>query len=271
MHTHRRLLTAAAATAAVLLVAAWASPSPPWPARLVLPRVLPRRTVAVPILMYHRVGPLTPRLSAMTTALTVPPAQFAAQMRWLHAAGYHALTQEQLFEALEHHARLPRRPVLITFDDGYQDVLWNAAAVLHRLHMPATAYVITSRISGADSSFLTWGDLGSLERLGFDIGSHTADHVELPYVSRAEARRQLEESRRALEQHLGHPVQWFSYPAGAEDPAVLPLVRGAGYVLAVTTHPGVLQSSRHPFELRRYEILASTGVAGLAALLGHRT
>ena len=157
--------------------------------------------------------------------------------------------------------------MLITFDDGYRDVLWNAGPVLHRLHMPATAYVITSRISGPDPSFLTWDQLGVLEKLGFDIGSHTIDHLELPFISRALAREQLVESRRALEQHLGHPVQWFSYPAGAENAAVLPLVRRAGYVLAVTTHPGELQSARHPFELRRYEVLDTTGVGGLRALL----
>jgi len=191
-------------------------------------------------------------------------------MRWLHGAGFHPLTQEQLYAALEQRAPLPRRPVLITFDDGYRNVLWNAAPVLHRLHMPATAYVITGRISGPDASFLTWDELGALQRLGFDIGSHTVDHLELPLVSTAEARRQLVESRLALEHHLGHPVQWFSYPAGAENPAVLPLVRRAGYVLAVTTQPGRLQSGRHPFELRRYEVLDTTGVSGLRALLGGR-
>ena len=265
--TPRRLLVLLAAAAAVPVFAGWSSPSPPWPARLSLPRVLPARAKAVPILMYHRIAPFSPRLPAITNALSVPPAEFVAEMRWLHRAGFHALSQAQLFAALEHGAPLPRRPVLITFDDGYRDVLWNAGPVLHRLHMPATAYVITSRMSGPDSSFLTWDQLGVLEKLGFDIGSHTVDHLELPFISRALAREQLVESRRALEQHLGHPVQWFSYPAGAENAAVLPLVRRAGYVLAVTTHPGELQSARHPFELRRYEVLDTTGVGGLRALL----
>ena len=265
--TNHRLLAAVAAPAAVLLLAGWVSPSPPWAPRLALPRVLPARTVAVPILMYHRVAPLSPRLPAITNALTVSPADFAAEMRWLHRAGFRALTQEQLFAALERGARLPRRPVLITFDDGYRNVLWHAAPVLHRLRMPATAYVVTGRISGPDPSFLTWDELGALQRLGFDIGSHTVDHLELPLLSPAQAREQLVASRLALEQHLGHPVQWFSYPAGAEDASVLPLVRRAGYVLAVTTHPGRLQSARRPFELRRYEVLDTTGVSGLRALL----
>jgi peptidoglycan/xylan/chitin deacetylase (PgdA/CDA1 family) len=269
MPTRRRLLVTLAAAAAVLPLAGWTSPSPPVPKPLKLPRLLPARTVVAPILMYHRIAPYSSRLTAMTNALTVSPEQFAAEMRWLHAAGFHAVSQAQLFDALERGARLPRRPIVITFDDGYRDVLWNAAPVLHRLHMPATAYVITSRISGPDSSFLTWDELGSLEKLGFDIGSHTVDHLELPYLSQAQAWHQLIASRRALEQHLGHPVQWFSYPAGAEDPAVLPLVRRAGYVLAVTTHYGEVQSAQHPFELKRYEVLDTTGVGGLRALLLH--
>ena len=236
--------------------------------RLALPSALPNRSLAVPILMYHRVGPIEPRQPAITDALTVQPAVFASQMRWLRASGFHAITERQLFDALERGARLPANPVLITFDDGYRDILWNAAPLLARLHMPATAYVITGRISGPDTSFLTWPELRRLEALGFDIGSHTVHHVALTHVSPVQALTELEASRRALERHLRHPVQWFAYPAGAEDAAVLPLVRRAGYVLAATTRRGDLQLANRPFELRRDEILDTTGVRGLAALLG---
>jgi peptidoglycan/xylan/chitin deacetylase (PgdA/CDA1 family) len=158
---------------------------------------------------------------------------------------------------------------MITFDDGYRDVLWNAAPVLARLHMPATVYVISGRISGADSSFLTWDELRALERKGISIGSHTVHHVELPRLSRADAYAELMNSREALQQHLGHPVQWFSYPAGREDAATQRLVASAGYVLAVTTQPGSFQQADTPLALHRYEILGATGVSGLAALL-HR-
>ena len=229
---------------------------------------MPRRSIVVPILMYHRVGPLNSRAPAITNALTVPSAVFAAQMRWLRAAGFHAISQRRLFDALEYGVRLPSSPMLITFDDGYRDVLWNAAPVLARLHMPATAYVITSRISDGDPSFLTWPELRILQARGFDIGSHTVHHLELPHLPPQQAFYELLASRRALERHLGHPVQWFAYPAGAEDAAVLPLVRHAGYVLAVTTQPGDVQAANHPFLLHRVEILDTTGVRALAALLG---
>jgi peptidoglycan/xylan/chitin deacetylase (PgdA/CDA1 family) len=236
--------------------------------RLALPATLPARTLRVAILMYHRIDVLRPTLPAITRALTVAPADFAAQMRWLHAHGYHAITQTQLFEALERGRPAPAKPVVITFDDGYRDVLKYAAPVLARLHMPATAYVITGRISGPDVSFLSWLQLNALEQDGVEIGSHTVHHSELPSLSDPVALQELIQSRRALEEHLGHPVQWFSYPAGRFDDRTEALVRQAGYVLAVTTEAGSDQDAQAPLALHRYEIQDTTGVRGLAALLG---
>jgi peptidoglycan/xylan/chitin deacetylase (PgdA/CDA1 family) len=92
-------------------------------------------------------------------------------------------------------------------------------------------------------------------------------HVELPTLSDGAALAELRDSRALLERKLGHPVQWFAYPAGAEDARVVALVRQAGYVLAVTTRPGTSQDASNPLELHRYEVLDSTGVTGLAALL----
>src|SRR5262249_18606629 len=125
-------------------------------APLHLPAKPPDRQLTIPILMYHRVAPALPAGPDITRRLTVTSADFSAQMEWLKRHGWHAVTQRQVFDALERGARLPRKPIAITFDDGYRDVLWNASPVLTRLHMPATEYVITDRISGSDVSFLTW-------------------------------------------------------------------------------------------------------------------
>ena len=220
-------------------------------------------SVRLPILEYHRVS-ARPTASEVTRALTVSPQEFAAEMTWLHDAGFHAVTEGQLLGAFALGLPLPPRPIMITFDDGYRDVLWNAAPVLHRLHMPATAYVIVDRI-GTDSSFLTWGELGRLERLGFDIGSHTVHHVDLTAVPPATVRAELVDSRRELERGLGRSVYWLSYPLGRFDPAVAAAARRAGYLLAVTEVPGVRQTS--PLALHRFEILDSTGLRGLKTLL----
>jgi peptidoglycan/xylan/chitin deacetylase (PgdA/CDA1 family) len=231
--------------------------------------VLPRRTIWLPILMYHRVGPLKASLPAITRALTVTSEEFSMQMHWLIRHGFHAVTELEAFDALEKGEPLPPKPVMITFDDGYRDVLWNAAPTLSRLDLPATSYVITGRISGPDPSFLTWPELGKLEAGGITVGSHTVHHLEIPFLSTSQALAELEQSRKALERHLHHPVQWFAYPGGAEDTHAAQLVRQAGYVLAVTTAPGGRQDASAPLALHRFEILDTTGVAGLRALLNH--
>ncbi|HEX4520694.1 MAG TPA: polysaccharide deacetylase family protein [Gaiellaceae bacterium] len=233
-----------------------------------LPAPVPNRTIDLPVLMYHRVGPILASQPAVTQTLTVSPANFAAQMTWLHAHGYHAITPRQAFEALEYGRPLPAKPVMITFDDGYRDILWHAAAVLHRLHMPATAYIITGRVSGPDPSFLTWPELVRLEKFGFTIGSHTVTHRDLRLMSSTEAYRELRDSRLALQQHLGRPVQWLAYPFGAENASVVALALKAGYVLALTTQGGVTQSGAQPLLLHRYEVTDSTGVSGLAGIVG---
>jgi peptidoglycan/xylan/chitin deacetylase (PgdA/CDA1 family) len=225
------------------------------------------RVLQVPILMYHRIDALTPRLAPITRRLTVTPADFASEMEWLRRNGFHALTEEQLRAALERGAALPRHPVLITFDDGYRDVLGKAAPVLHRLDLPATAFVITGRISGPDPSFLTWGELRRLEQDGVEIGSHTVTHRELTHLDSGAALHELVAARTVLEAHLHRPVPWLAYPAGAEDARIVALARRAGYALAMTTRPGSRQDGRDPLELRRFEVLDTTGVRGLAALL----
>ncbi len=232
-----------------------------------LPHRLPDRTLNVPILMYHRVGKLPAVVGPYSAGLTVSTSAFDAQMEWLHRNGFHAITPLQLFDALEWGGKLPPRPVLITFDDGYADVLYNAEPILHRLGMPAVAFVITDRVSGADASFLTWSELRDLERDGFTIGSHTVHHRDLTAMSTAQAWYELEHSRAALEERLGVPVDWFAYPAGAYDATVASLARRAGYLLAVTTQPGTVQFARDPLTLHRDEILGGERVATFAALL----
>jgi peptidoglycan/xylan/chitin deacetylase (PgdA/CDA1 family) len=259
----------AALLASVVVTAAWGSfPGlQAFDSQLRLPSPLPHRTLVLPILMYHRIGALRQSLPAITRRLTVTPAAFRSQMVWLKQNGFHAVSQLRVFLALEDGAPLPRKPVMITFDDGYRDVLWNASPVLERLRMPATEYVITGRTSGPDPSFLTWGELRVLEQRGITIGSHTVTHRPLTWLTRADAFAELRNSRRALERHLGHPVYWFAYPYGDENPAVVALARRAGYLLAVTTQAGVVQSADQPLLLHRQEVIDTTTASGLGDLL----
>ena len=237
--------------------------------RLRLPAELPAGTITLPVLMYHRIDRPARGLPDLTQRLTVAPRDFAAQMAWLSGHGYHAVTQQQVFAAVVRGRPLPARPVLVTFDDGYRDVLVHAVPVLARLHMPATAYVITDR-TGNDTRgpWLSWADLRRMERIGIDIGSHTINHRDLTAMPPARALDELVRSRLRLEARLHHPVQWFAYPFGAFNPRVEALTRRAGYVLAVTTQPGRAQNRSRPLALHRNEVLDTTGVPGVASFVG---
>jgi peptidoglycan/xylan/chitin deacetylase (PgdA/CDA1 family) len=236
--------------------------------RLRLPQPLPRRRVAVPILMYHRINVSSPGEPAITRRLTVHPADFARQMRWLRRHGYNTVAQRQLFDALMHGRPLGKRPIMITFDDGYRDAFYKAAPVLAKLGMQATAYVISDRVVNGDRTFLSPGLLRRLEQRGIEIGSHTVSHADLTQLSDRELLAELMGSRRSLERTLRHPVQWLAYPFGSYDGRVERLARRSGYVLAVTTEEGTLQSAGRPLALQRLRVLDSTGVRGLADLLG---
>ena len=228
------------------------------------------RTLHVPILMYHRVNVVTAATPAISRRLTVAPAQFARQMAWLHGHGYHTLTQRQLLAALGCKGTLPPKPIVVTFDDGYADVFFEASTVLARFRMHATAYVITGRISAGDPTFLTWPLLKALEQRGIEIGSHSVSHRDLTTLSDRELRTELSASRRVLERRLEHAVPWLAYPFGAYDARIVASARRAGYRLAVTTQSGDTQSRERPLELQRLRVLDSTGVAGLAAMLSDR-
>lgn len=232
-----------------------------------LPARSSNRKLRVPILMYHRIHAAPP---SSHRSLTVHPVDFARQMRWLKQHGYRTITQRELYDALFLGKPLGPKPIMITFDDGYSEVFHKAVPVLKRLGMRATAYVISGRTLRSDTVFLTWHLLRALERDGVEIGSHTVEHRHLTSLSDGEALRELVRSRRAFERRLGHPVQWLAYPFGAYDSRIERLARRAGYVLAVTTEHGVVQSARRPLALRRLRVLDSTGVAGLAAMLGGR-
>jgi len=96
------------------------------------PSPLPTRQRVVPILMYHRIDYVTASTPAATKALTVSPEDFRHEMKWLKGHGYHTVTQRSLFNALMCGSHLRRKPIIVTFDDGYRDVYRYASPVIER-------------------------------------------------------------------------------------------------------------------------------------------
>jgi peptidoglycan/xylan/chitin deacetylase (PgdA/CDA1 family) len=184
--------------------------------------------------MYHAVS------DGLEDPLAVRLADFERQLSDLVAAGYRGATARQILERPG-----DGRLLHLTFDDAYASVA-NALPTLRRLRLPATIFVCTDyardgrplaipeleRVDARDElRTLTWNELEALvEDDLIDVGSHTKTHVHLPQLSDSELREELDESRHAIEDHLGRPAPFIAYPFGEEDGRVRAATRNAGYI-----------------------------------------
>jgi peptidoglycan/xylan/chitin deacetylase (PgdA/CDA1 family) len=214
-----------------------------------------RHTGPVPILVYHALGTAPP--SEPYPGLYVAKAVFVAQMRWLAAHGYQAVTLDEVMRAWFHGGTLPAKPIVITFDNGYPEQATFAPQVLSRYGWPGVLNEITA-------NHLHPAQLRRLVALGWEIDSHSVSHPDLTTLSIAQLRYQVVASRRYLQRLLGVPVDSFCYPSSKYDAAVIAAVRAAGYTNATTENSGYATKD-DPFQLARFEIEGGQGVAGLAA------
>src|SRR5439155_15928301 len=132
------------------------------------------RRMPVPILMYHVIGTRPP--SAPYPELWVAPATFAAEMTALRHAGYYAITLRQAYDAWRRGGSLPRRPMVVSFDDGYLGDWTNARPVLRRLRWPG---VLNLELDNVQAGDLTASRVRGLIRAGWEIDSHTISHPDL--------------------------------------------------------------------------------------------
>lgn len=179
----------------------------------------------------------------------MPEDAFARQLRRLHGRGYEGLTVAEA-ERRTAQGTLPRRTVVVTFDDAYTSTL-RAQPLLDELGYPATVFVVTSFAdSGAPLSWpgieqwaggphadelepLSWTQLERLHETGWEVGSHTVTHPKLPETDQATLTRELEESRRRIIGHVGH-CETIAYPYGLADDRVATAAREAGYRTGLT-------------------------------------
>jgi len=209
------------------------------------------------VLLFHRVTDLVPE-----DGLTVSVARFRRVCRLL-ADRFRVVPLAEVHDAVLRRRTPPPRTVAITFDDCYRDNL-DAARILAEHRLPATFFVPTAYV-GTDHAFpwdshlpslpnLTWDDVREMADLGFEIGSHTVSHPDMGRVSRAEARRELVESRETLQKQLGRPVRWFAYPFGGRghfQTELLSVVVEAGYEACFSAHGGFVRPDGDPRLLPR--------------------
>ena len=212
--------------------------------------------------MYHVIAP-TPAGAAFPD-LFVRPSDFAGQMRWLAAHGFHAVTLHQVYTYWLRGTPLPAQPIVLTFDDGTLGQHTHALPVLRKLHWPG---VLNLKVNAVKSKYtLPAWRVHDMLAAGWELDAHTITHPDLTHVDDARLWQEVHGSRVEL-QHLFHvPVDFFCYPSGRYDARVIAAVRRAGYLGATTTNYGLARPA-DPYTLSRVRIDGSDGVTGFARKL----
>jgi peptidoglycan/xylan/chitin deacetylase (PgdA/CDA1 family) len=231
----------------------------------------------IPILMYHSVSDAcAPRFRRFA----IRPGTFEAQMRYLSEQGFTTLTVSGLIEAMSGRAALPRKPVVLTFDDGFADFYEAALPVLQRYGQTATLYVVSGAV-GKTSTWLegigegkrpmaTWSNLIEIQKCGVEIGAHTVSHAALDLLPAAAARDEIANSKRMLEGGLGCPVSSFAYPFGYQNATVRGVVKAEGYSSACAVRYKMCTPQDDRFALPRHIALDSWDSKTFAAVLEGR-
>jgi peptidoglycan/xylan/chitin deacetylase (PgdA/CDA1 family) len=208
-----------------------------------------------PVFTLHKVAP--PPTGTRDPFEFVSPAELDEMLGRLLAAGLQPATLSDLCAE----PATPRRRFVITFDDGYANVVSNALPVLHRYGVKAVQFLVAGKLGGRNDWDLAKGD--TEERLmdeaqvrdwlaaGHAIGSHSLTHANLRKISPAAAREEVSSSRKLLEDRFGVRVEHFCHPYGLHNDAVRELVSAAGYRSACTVEFGVNRSEQDLLELRR--------------------
>jgi peptidoglycan/xylan/chitin deacetylase (PgdA/CDA1 family) len=189
----------------------------------------------IPILMYHSIESM-PKTTKMRS-LHVPPRRFKFQMWVLKILGYRGLSIRQLKPYLKGEKK--GKVVGITFDDGYQNNLMNAAPILKKYDFSATCFIVTDSIGSSNSWDLNKGitqrplmnknEINNWLSLGMDIGAHTKSHIDLTTVSVRKAKEEIYDCKEQLETFFNTEITDFCYPFGRFDNLVSNIVKESGY------------------------------------------
>jgi len=204
-----------------------------------------RDRYVVPILTYHHVG--IP--SGKWRLNDVSEKSFDYQMSFLKRHGFQVISFDALIEGIKEGEQFTRNTVVLQFDDGYEDNYKYAFPILKKYEFPVIIFLVSDKVGAPD--FLTWDQIKEMEKYDISFGAHTRHHAYLPALSVTEAQDEIAGSKKIIEDHLGHSIDYFAYPTGGFNVQVKRLVKESGYKAAVTTNRGKNRFNTDLYELKR--------------------
>jgi len=213
--------------------------------------------IRLPVLCYHHVGT---KLSGSWPILTVSTGVFTRQIRWLAEQGYTGIHANDWLDWVHFGKLLPEKPILITFDDGYSDLLQNAFPVLKANNYKSTMFVVSQYIGGPGNwpsplgytgrPLMTAEQILELARDGVEIGAHSRTHRDLRNLLPDELKAELTLCREELSTLVSTPVNTLAYPFGYHNASVRDCA-GKIYDIAFSSTPGLNVWRSDRSQLRR--------------------
>ena len=206
----------------------------------------------VPILVYHNFS------NKRSDKTAVSQDDFEAQMKYLKKNGYHVVSIDQLLDFIDYKEQLPEKSIVITFDDAWRSIFDVALPILIKYDFTATFFIYTDFIGGGKA--MTWKQIETLSKIGFDIQCQTKTHRNLAVPKKNESFKEYFES---IEMEIGYPKKllkkklnidcnFLAYPYGETNNLVIALLKKHGYRAAFT-----FDRKSNPFFVDKYRIYRS--------------
>jgi peptidoglycan/xylan/chitin deacetylase (PgdA/CDA1 family) len=177
---------------------------------------------------------------------------FDIQMSYLKKNNYNTITLDNYALWLKGEMDLPPKPVLITFDDGFESVYNNAFPILKKYNFVGNLFLITNTLN--KDKYLTISQIQEMIHYGFSIGSHSVNHKKINSIKKIHDKNELIESKKSLKEMFNKNIDFFAYPYGIFDETTEEIAEKAGYLGAFTIIKGFNSRDTNSFELYRFQI-----------------
>lgn len=217
----------------------------------------------IKVLMYHGIVD-----SDNPSAYDVSLYNFKQHIKLLEYLNYTAITFEDYRLYQEGLLTLPRKPIILTFDDGHSNMVETALPVLREHNMKAVVFVLGNRslkyanwdngTAPVKDRLMSNSQILQLRAEGFEIGAHSMTHPRLPQLSLARMRSEITDSKKAIEDLLSEEVCSFAYPYGELNNHAQRFVKEAGFKYGCGVFTGPPRFGANPFDIRRLAIYNHT-------------
>ncbi len=216
----------------------------------------------LPILMYHQVLDRPPALAKFN--LHVLAADLEKQLQFLRDRGFETIVFEDLLTK-----RIPKKPIILTFDDGYENNYQFLFPLLKKYKMKAVIYILADRkhktnfwdkpLGEAEHALLKPAQILEMQKGGLiEFGSHSFNHNRLTLLKKAEQEKQIAGSKKSLETFLKKQVHSFAYPYGVFDKEIKKMTQAAGYTFGLAVNQGQTQFQMDLMEIKRVHMFPQT-------------